>query len=238
MTNETRFNLNLNTNASTRAIILGNLIENMSYCIKVAAYTRVGLGPYTRLECVEMTAAGLAAATIARNSNNNLNKPVIVTSSSSSSSSITSKSWFVTLVALATISLIVLIVVVARFVRRQHARNKNPNGSVDHMMRRKSSTSSSSKKSSGFVLASENFTLLNKSANALIQSKFGEAPCSAASSSSSSSTSNGLPNGNNQYKLVNDSIWLDTLNSYGNRSQHEFSNSTAAAIAGIFEYSI
>lgn len=217
LTNETRFNLNLNTNASTRAIILGNLIENMSYCIKVAGYTRIGIGPYTRLECVEMTAAALAVATQARNNLVNHQKQ----DTSSASTLLASKTWLVALITLAFVSVLVLVGLVIRFVRRRR-RSHRCNGGGKHgseLMRRKSSSSSSSKKS-GFVLASENFTLLNKSANALIQSKFGE------------TNTSGLPN---QYKMVNDTIWLDTLNSFGNRSQHEFTNSaTAAAIAGKY----
>jgi roundabout axon guidance receptor 2 len=57
--NETKFNLNLNTNSTTRAIIIANLVENMRYCIKIAAYTKIGQGPYTGSKCVEMTSANL-----------------------------------------------------------------------------------------------------------------------------------------------------------------------------------
>jgi hypothetical protein len=46
--NETKFNIFLNTNASTRRIILGNLVEDMKYCVKVAAYTKVGSGPFSQ----------------------------------------------------------------------------------------------------------------------------------------------------------------------------------------------
>ena len=73
-------------------------------------------------------------------------------------------------------------------------------------------------------MASEHFTLLNKSANALVQSKFGEAATNAATNSASA----------NQYKLVNDAIWLDTLNSYSNRSNHDYNASNAAIVAGQF----
>lgn len=53
--NETKFNIFLNTNSTTRAIILGNLIEGMKYCVKVAAYTKIGSGPFTNPpKCIEM----------------------------------------------------------------------------------------------------------------------------------------------------------------------------------------
>ncbi len=53
--NETKFNIFLNTNASTRGIILGNLVEDMKYCVKVAAYTKVGSGPFSQPTiCIDM----------------------------------------------------------------------------------------------------------------------------------------------------------------------------------------
>jgi hypothetical protein len=53
--NETKFNIFLNTNSSTRGIVLGNLVEGMKYCVRVAAYTRVGSGPFTQPAiCVDM----------------------------------------------------------------------------------------------------------------------------------------------------------------------------------------
>lgn len=59
LANETKYSLNLNTNSTTRAIILGNLIENMKYCVKVSAYTKIGVGPFTAPKCVEMTFSNL-----------------------------------------------------------------------------------------------------------------------------------------------------------------------------------
>ena len=56
MTNETKYNIHLNTNSTTRGIIIENLIEGMKYCIKVAAYTKIGTGPFTQpFTCVEMS---------------------------------------------------------------------------------------------------------------------------------------------------------------------------------------
>ena len=53
--NETKYNIHLNTNATTRGIIIENLIEGMKYCIKVAAYTKIGIGPFTQpFKCIEM----------------------------------------------------------------------------------------------------------------------------------------------------------------------------------------
>ena len=40
--NETKYSLNLKANSTTRAIIVGNLIKNMKYCVQVAAFTRKG----------------------------------------------------------------------------------------------------------------------------------------------------------------------------------------------------
>ena len=59
--NETKFNLNLNTNATTRAIIVGNLVKDMRYCVKVAAFTKKGTGPYTTLKCIEVMGPPIAA---------------------------------------------------------------------------------------------------------------------------------------------------------------------------------
>ncbi|RNA19724.1 roundabout -like protein [Brachionus plicatilis] len=58
--NHTAHTLNLNTNATTRAILLANLITDVNYCVKVAAYNKVGTGPYTSVECVRMTVDDLA----------------------------------------------------------------------------------------------------------------------------------------------------------------------------------
>jgi hypothetical protein len=55
ISNETKYNIHLNTNSTTRAIILENLIEGMKYCVKVAGYTKVGTGPFTQpFKCIEM----------------------------------------------------------------------------------------------------------------------------------------------------------------------------------------
>ena len=56
MTNETKYNIHLNTNSSTRGIIIENLVEGMKYCVKVAAYTKIGTGPFSQpFKCVEMS---------------------------------------------------------------------------------------------------------------------------------------------------------------------------------------
>jgi hypothetical protein len=54
-TNDTRHSLNLKTNSTTRAIIVGNLLQDLTYCIKVAAYNNKGLGPFTDSQCIAMT---------------------------------------------------------------------------------------------------------------------------------------------------------------------------------------
>ena len=113
LTNETRFNLNVNTNASTRAIILGNLIENMSYCIKVAAYTKVGVGPFTRLECVEMSPAGLAAVANRGREDNPAVSPA--STARTSSAALFAKPWFIALVVLVLVSSIVFLIVGIRY---------------------------------------------------------------------------------------------------------------------------
>jgi len=53
--NETKFSLNLNTNSTTRAIIIGNLIKDMKYCVQVAAFTKKGTGPFTVHKCLVMS---------------------------------------------------------------------------------------------------------------------------------------------------------------------------------------
>jgi hypothetical protein len=58
-TNETKYNLNINTNSTTRGIILTSLQEGIIYCIKVAAYNRLGSGPYTSQKCVELIKSNL-----------------------------------------------------------------------------------------------------------------------------------------------------------------------------------
>lgn len=52
--NDTKHSINLNTNSTTRAIIIGNLITDMKYCIKIAAFNKIGTGPYTAMKCIEM----------------------------------------------------------------------------------------------------------------------------------------------------------------------------------------
>lgn len=94
LANETKFNLNLNTNSTTRAIILGNLIENMKYCIKVAAYTKIGVGPYTAAKCVEMTYTNLVK------SQQVLKKNEFDEESSSKLEKIVQESWFLVLISI------------------------------------------------------------------------------------------------------------------------------------------
>ena len=52
----------LTTNASTRAIIIGNLLAEARYCVRVAAMTRVGLGPFTTPACVHMSTVNLTTS--------------------------------------------------------------------------------------------------------------------------------------------------------------------------------
>ena len=56
MANETRFHVNITTNSSTQGIVLGNLIEGMTYRIQVAAFTRVGMGNRTMPKSVTLDA--------------------------------------------------------------------------------------------------------------------------------------------------------------------------------------
>lgn len=65
--NETKFSLNLNTNSTTRAIIVGNLIKDMRYCVQVAAFTRKGTGPFTVHKCIEMSNSFLSNLEISKN---------------------------------------------------------------------------------------------------------------------------------------------------------------------------
>lgn len=84
-------NINLNTNATTRAIILGSLISGMKYCIKVAAQTSVGIGPFSdKPKCIEM------------NDPNKINNLPI------SLQNIIFEPWFISLVVIITILTVVL----------------------------------------------------------------------------------------------------------------------------------
>lgn len=53
--NHSKHSINLNTNSTTRAIIIRNLLAQMKYCIKIAAYNIAGTGPYTANQCIEMS---------------------------------------------------------------------------------------------------------------------------------------------------------------------------------------
>jgi len=66
--NETKFNLNLNTNSTTRAVIVGNLIKDMKYCVQVAAFTKKGTGPFTSQTCIVMTKSFLSNFEITKTS--------------------------------------------------------------------------------------------------------------------------------------------------------------------------
>jgi hypothetical protein len=45
----------LNISADAKGLHIKNLIENMQYCISVAARTRLGYGPYSQPKCVTMS---------------------------------------------------------------------------------------------------------------------------------------------------------------------------------------
>lgn len=162
----------------------------MSYCVKVAAYTKVGIGPFTRLECVEMTMTGLL-----NNRGTQKNNDILT-----EEKNIFYKTWFIVLMLALCFTIILVLFGLMRYVKR---------GS--HKFGKKSSGNGTKK---SYVLASENFTLLNKSANALVQSKFNP--------NGTNMNSGGSTSESNHYKLVSDTIWLDTLNSFSNQSNHEF----------------
>ena len=87
--NNSKNTINLNTNSTTRAIIIGNLFDKMKYCIKVAAYNKVGTGPYTANKCIDMNL-----------STSSSHKSLIY--------NIIHQAWFLGLVSLILISLILL----------------------------------------------------------------------------------------------------------------------------------
>jgi len=153
LTNETKSNLNLNTNATTRAIILGNLNEGIKYCIKVAAYTKIGTGPFTSPKCVEMSQAALIAQ--------HDKKQVIITATTTANVSFTDKFK----------ALILMFYCI--FYKFKNISFK--------------------KKHKKYLSSSENCSL---------------------------NVPHKIDNGN-RYKLVNDTIWLDTLHSNSNNSNQE-----------------
>lgn len=170
LTNETKLNLNLNTNATTRAIILGNLIQELKYCIKVAAYTRIGTGPFTTSKCIEMTSASL-----------NAKQNVIIKASDSVNSqsqfstklkNLISQPWFIVCVALVLSVLIFSMFYCAFYKLKKYSFRK---------------------KHKKYLSSSENCSL---------------------------NVPHKIDNGN-RYKLVNDTIWLDTLHSNSNNSNNQ-----------------
>ena len=173
LTNETKSNLNLNTNATTRAIILGNLNEGMRYCIKVAAYTKIGAGPFTSPRCVEMSQMALDAQID--------KKQVIITATTTANISLKEKiknlisqPWFIICSALF-FSILIFLVFYCVFCKLKNVSFK--------------------KKHKKYLSSSENCSL---------------------------NATHKIDNGN-RYKLVNDTIWLDTLhsNSNSNNSNQE-----------------
>jgi hypothetical protein len=165
--NETKYSLNLNTNATTRAIILGNLIEGMKYCVKVAAFTKKGTGPYTTPKCIEMSTSNLiksqTSSTIYTTQSN--------IQSVSSFKSLANESWFITLLVLCSILILSLVFYCVWLLFKRSLIMKK-------------------KKCKYMSTSSENGSL---------------------------NVPHKIDNGN-RYKLVNDTIWLDTLHSNSNQS--------------------
>jgi hypothetical protein len=169
LTNETKSNLNLNTNATTRAIILGNLNEGIKYCIKVAAFTKIGTGPFTSPKCVEMSQAALIAQ--------HDKKQVIITATTTANVSdkfkaLITQPWFIICAALF-FSILIFLMFYCIFYKFKNISFK--------------------KKHKKYLSSSENCSL---------------------------NVPHKIDNGN-RYKLVNDTIWLDTLHSNSNNSNQE-----------------
>lgn len=164
MANETKYSLNLKANSTTRAIIVGNLIENMKYCVQVAAFTKKGTGPYTVRKCLTMSSSFLASLDMTKNS--------IV--SSSSIRNALSEPWVISLIAITCIVSIVLLTYCGWFVFTRMAIKKK-------------------------------------------QQKF----LSTSSETGSLNVPHKIDNNGNRYKLVNDTIWLDTLHSGSNQSNQD-----------------
>lgn len=108
LANETKFSLNLNTNATTRAIIVGNLIKDMKYCVKVAAFTKKGTGPFTTQQCVEMSESVLANLDVARSKLNN-----------ESIQEALSEPWFIVLIVLICLMIIATLFYCVWFMVRR-----------------------------------------------------------------------------------------------------------------------
>lgn len=187
LANETRFNVNVNANASNRAILLGNLVENMRYCVRVAALTRVGIGPYTASKCVEMTSSNLELAKKRHD-----DKSVMIGAKNSgyfsfSTNNIFNQMWFVSLLGvLAILGISVMFYLVWCLLKRRRA-----------SFMRKGSHHHHHKK---YLTSSEECSL-NRNIQGGKHDK--------------------LDQMGNRYKLVNDTVWLDTLHSNSNNSNPE-----------------
>ena len=179
LANETKYGINLNTNGSSRAIILGNLIHGMRYCVKVAAFTKVGTGPFSPPKCIDMTEENLAKTKENNNSQKNkINQQYSVPVTFNDKLRFLMKqSWFISLLTIVCILAACLIFYCLWMsLRRLFVRRD--------------------KKHQKYLSSSENCSSLNLGNHKI--------------------DANG-----NRYKLVNDTIWLDTMYSSSKNSNQD-----------------
>jgi hypothetical protein len=176
MANETKYGINLNTNASTRAIILGNLIHGMKYCVKVAAFTRTGTGPFSPSKCIDMTEENLSKTQENNNQKNKINQqnPVAF---NDKLAFLMKQSWFISLLTIVCILAACLIFYCLWMSLRRLFKRRD-------------------KKHQKYLSSSENCSSLNLGNHKI--------------------DTNG-----NRYKLVNDTIWLDTMYSSSKNSNQD-----------------
>jgi hypothetical protein len=164
----------------------------MKYCVKVAAYTRVGLGPFTQNKCFEMSEASLLKSKMSDSQTS------IKTSLPGSSNAFNERAkyylkqpWFISMATIVLILACCLVLYAVWTILRRVL-------SVKERHKR------GGKNASSRYLSSENCTILN-----------------GTGTLAKSGAVHKMDNGN-RYKLVNDqTIWLDTLYSSNNSNNQD-----------------
>ncbi len=186
--NDTKSSITVNTNSTSRSIMIANLAEYTKYCVRVAAYTRAGAGPYSSPRCVEINAANLLKAQASHESE----MAILTKQHAGSSSSIFGhrlfgETWFVSVVIVASaLGLMLFFYLVWCLVRKR--------GGDSHRKK--------------FLSSSENCSLT-------LQGNGGNSGGTMAQHITK------IDQMGNRYKLVNDTIWLDTMHSNSNNSNPE-----------------
>ncbi len=178
--NDTKSSVNVNTNSTSRSIMIANLAEHTRYCVKVAAYTRAGVGPFSTPKCVEITAANLLKAAASHEADAG-----ILTKQAGSmlfGHRLFGETWFMISVLVASaFGLLLFFFLIWCLVRKR---------SDPHRKK--------------FLSSSENCSLTLGPGNVGTAQHITK-----------------IDQMGNRYKLVNDTIWLDTMHSNSNNSNPE-----------------